>query len=142
MTRRRGEVTAEEYLARRVAGPVLRAQDEAAAARHAALVDEFIRAQQPLVDDLNVAGANVASVWDLVSTRDAYPHLVPVLIEHLPRVTRQPSGMGSREPWRCQLRTHGGPSLSINTSRPTRTVSSRDSRWLSLPLHRGRTCRA
>lgn len=85
MTRRRGEVTAEEYLARRAADPVLRAQDEAAAARHAALVDELIRAQQPLVDDLNAAGANVASVWDLVNTRDTYPHLVPVLIDHLPR---------------------------------------------------------
>lgn len=36
MTLRRGEVTAEEYLARRAAAPVLRAQDEAAAARHPA----------------------------------------------------------------------------------------------------------
>lgn len=47
--------------------------------------EEYARAEAPLVEALRKAGANVSSVWDLVNTKERYPHLVPILFEHLDR---------------------------------------------------------
>ena len=40
-------------------------------------------AERPIVADLNRAGINVESVWDLVNTSEPYPDALPVLLTHL-----------------------------------------------------------
>lgn len=47
--------------------------------------EQLARAEKPLVNALNSAGGGVSSVWDLVNSRQSYPHLVPVLLTHLGR---------------------------------------------------------
>ncbi|UWM76228.1 hypothetical protein N1937_02970 [Rhizobium sp. WSM4643] len=49
------------------------------AVRDARLLQE----EQPIVNDLREAGANITSVWDLVNSRSGYPNLVPILMKHL-----------------------------------------------------------
>ncbi|MGG7581482.1 hypothetical protein [Rhizobium sp. Nf11,1] len=49
------------------------------AIRDARLLEE----EQPIVNDLREAGANITSVWDLVNRRSGYPTLVPILMKHL-----------------------------------------------------------
>lgn len=46
---------------------------------------EYSRAEAPLVQELNAAGAQVSSVWDLVDTKAKYPQLLPILFAHLDR---------------------------------------------------------
>jgi HEAT repeat protein len=46
---------------------------------------EYSRAEAPLVQELNAAGAQVSSVWDLVNTKTRYPQLLPILFAHLSR---------------------------------------------------------
>lgn len=50
-----------------------------------ALAEHFAQAELPLVESLNDAGISVKSVWGLVSTKQPYPHAIPILIEHLRR---------------------------------------------------------
>ncbi len=47
--------------------------------RDARLHDE----EKPIVTELRAAGAKIASVWDLVNSRDGYPSFVPILMKHL-----------------------------------------------------------
>jgi hypothetical protein len=84
MTKRKpktaGELIAElekdpEFLDRR------RKQEEALRL----VVDEWARAEAPLVRELRDAGAQVSSVWDLVNTPGSYAKLVPILLAHLER---------------------------------------------------------
>lgn len=42
-------------------------------------------AEVPLVRDLNAAGADVSSIWDLVNTKKTYANLLPILLDHLDR---------------------------------------------------------
>lgn len=46
---------------------------------------EDARAEVPLVQELQAAGAEVSSVWDLVNTKDSYPQLISILFAHLDR---------------------------------------------------------
>lgn len=46
---------------------------------------EYSQAEAPLVNELNAAGAQVSSVWDLVNTKAKYPQLLPILFAHLDR---------------------------------------------------------
>lgn len=48
-------------------------------------VDEWRRAEAPLVEDLNAGGFAVKSVWDLVNTSEPYPDALPILLDHLQR---------------------------------------------------------
>lgn len=44
---------------------------------------ELRRAEAPLVRELNDAGFEVESVWDLVNTRASYTEALPILLAHL-----------------------------------------------------------
>lgn len=46
---------------------------------------EYRRAEAPLVDELQAAGYQVQSAWDLVNTPGSYPKAVPILLAHLSR---------------------------------------------------------
>lgn len=46
---------------------------------------EYVQAEAPLVKELQNAGAEVSSVWDLVNRKSRYPALVPILLAHLNR---------------------------------------------------------
>lgn len=48
-------------------------------------VAELRAAEQPLVADLQAAGFDMGTVWDLVNTAEPYPGAVPILLEHLSR---------------------------------------------------------
>jgi len=83
-TRKSGKTAAElmaelnedpEFVARQ------RQQEEAQRAR----VDEWRRAETPLVQHLGRVGVQVDSVWDLVNTAAPYPRAMPVLLDHLQR---------------------------------------------------------
>ena len=39
--------------------------------------------EQPIVEELNLAGVQVESIWDLVNTDEPYPAALPVLLDHL-----------------------------------------------------------
>jgi hypothetical protein len=40
-------------------------------------------AERPIIEELNLAGVQVESVWDLVNTSEPYPAALPVLLDHL-----------------------------------------------------------
>jgi hypothetical protein len=83
-TRRNG-VTAAELMARQEADPAWVAAREAEH-RQAQLDDAASREQQAaLLADLSRVGVEVADVWELVNTSEAYPTAIPVLMEHLHR---------------------------------------------------------
>lgn len=46
--------------------------------------DEYRRSEAPLREELQAAGFQVQSVWDLVNTPGSYPNAVPILLAHLP----------------------------------------------------------
>lgn len=47
--------------------------------------EENVRAETPLVEELQAAGVPVNSAWDLVNTPNMYPQSLPVLLDHLQR---------------------------------------------------------
>lgn len=57
----------------------LKLKEEIRIALEKALREEEIE----LVNDLNLAGLNVSSVWDLVNSNSKYPNAVPILLTHL-----------------------------------------------------------
>jgi hypothetical protein len=46
-------------------------------------VEEFERAEAPLVQALRAAGADGSSVWDFVNAKARYPQLIPTLFAQL-----------------------------------------------------------
>ena len=56
---------------------------EAAEAERQVRVQEYRRAEQPIVAELRSVGVEVDSVWDLVNTSNPYPDALPVLLKHL-----------------------------------------------------------
>lgn len=80
-----GGISADELMAQL-------AQDEDYQAKAAALEvemqarrEELRRAEQPILADLQAAGVEVQSVWDLVNTSEPYPAALPILLDHLQR---------------------------------------------------------
>ena len=79
-------ITASELVAQLNANPQFverrrQQQEESDAIEQAARL-----AERPLVQALNEAGLGwLRSVWDLVNTSEPYPHVLPILIEHLQR---------------------------------------------------------
>ena len=57
----------------------IKKQEEIRIALDKALNDETIE----LVNELNLIGLNINSIWDLVNTKKSYPDAIPILIEHL-----------------------------------------------------------
>lgn len=49
------------------------------------LAEQDRKAENPLVKDLQDAGAQISSVWDLVNTKVPYPRLLPILFAHFDR---------------------------------------------------------
>lgn len=79
------KITAAELMARLRADPewiAARAREEA---DHARLTHELRLAEAPLVNELQAAGFDVKSAWDLVNTSVPYPEALPILLEHLQR---------------------------------------------------------
>jgi hypothetical protein len=78
-------MTAEELMAQLEADPrwvAERAKEEEELQKRE---DEWRRAEAPLVQELQSAGYQVKSAWDLVNTPGTYPTAVPILLAHLPR---------------------------------------------------------
>ena len=48
-----------------------------------ALEAAYSEDEKPLVDDLQRAGFNFTSVWDLVNTKSSYKAAIPILLDHL-----------------------------------------------------------
>ena len=65
--------------------PVYRAQAAAVEAERRERVEGLREAEQPIVQDLQSAGVEITSVWDLVNTSVPYPDALPVLLDHLQR---------------------------------------------------------
>jgi hypothetical protein len=83
MTRRSGK-TAAEYLRARNTDPMYLARKREQDEKVRLMEAELAAAEAPLVTALQTAGlAWVRSVWDLVNTREPYPHVLDLLIEHL-----------------------------------------------------------
>jgi len=79
------KITAAELMAKLNADPEFvakRASEEEERLKREA---EYRRAEAPLVDELQAAGYQVQSAWDLVNTPGSYPPAVPILLAHLPR---------------------------------------------------------
>jgi hypothetical protein len=84
---RNGPTTADEVLRQREEmlrnDPAYRARVEAVEAERRARSETLREAKRPIVRELNTAGLNVGSVWDLVNTSEPYPGALPVLLRHL-----------------------------------------------------------
>lgn len=81
--KRSGPISANELIAQLQADPDYQRKMAAAEAERQVRMQEFRRAEQPIVADLRAAGVKVNSVWDLVNTATPYPAALPVLIRHL-----------------------------------------------------------
>lgn len=80
---RSGGMTAAELMAQLARDKEFQAKKVAREAELQERVQGFRVAEQPIVVDLQRAGVDVSSVWDLVNTDMAYPGALPVLLEHL-----------------------------------------------------------
>lgn len=79
------KITAAELMAKLNADPEFvakRAREEEERQNREA---ERRRAEAPLVDELQAAGFQVQSAWDLVNTSGAYPEAIPILLAHISR---------------------------------------------------------
>lgn len=77
--------TAGELLAKLNADPEFVARAAERERARLQKVDEFRRAETPLISDLLAAGFSTESVWDLVNTGESYTAALPILVDHLPR---------------------------------------------------------
>ncbi len=50
--------------------------------------------EEQLVNDLNLSGFDVDSVWGLVNTKGSYPNAIPILIDHLQRAYHEKNKEG------------------------------------------------
>jgi hypothetical protein len=86
--RPRGRMTAAEHDAWLKETGQYAAMEERNRSQEAELLKreaEYRLAEAPLVDELQAAGFQVQSAWDLVNTPGSYPKAVPILLSHLPR---------------------------------------------------------
>ena len=79
------KITAAELMAGLHADPEWVAARAREAADRERLKDELRLAEAPLLNELQAAGFDVKSVWDLVNTSVPYPNALPILLEHLQR---------------------------------------------------------
>jgi hypothetical protein len=82
---RRAGISAEELMAELEADPEYIAERERQDAERRRRVEDWRRAEAPLVEELRDAGLDVESAWDLVNTSTPYPAALPILLEHLAR---------------------------------------------------------
>lgn len=85
MNTRRGPITAAEALRQLEADPEWCARRDAKEAEKAERTQHLMLEQMELLRDLQEAGHEVRSVWDLVNTASPYPKALPVLLDHLIR---------------------------------------------------------
>lgn len=85
MTTRQGPITAAEALRQLEADPEWCARRDAKEAERAERTRQLTLEQMELLRDLQAAGSEVGSVWDLVNTATPYPKALPVLLDHLQR---------------------------------------------------------
>lgn len=76
-------MTAAELMAKLNADPKYVAERQREEEERQKRVDEWRKAEMPLVADLRAAGFEVDSAWDLVNTPGTYPNAVPILLDHL-----------------------------------------------------------
>lgn len=76
-------ITAAELAAELESDQEYQRRAEAAESERQIRVREYRKAEQPIVADLQEAGVEVGSVWDLVNTSRPYPAALPILLEHL-----------------------------------------------------------
>jgi hypothetical protein len=79
------KITAAELMAKLNADPEFVAKQAREQAELLKREAEYRLAEAPLVDELQAAGFQVQSAWDLVNTPGSYPKAVPILLSHLPR---------------------------------------------------------
>jgi hypothetical protein len=79
------KITAAELMAKLNADPEFVARQAREEEERLKREAEHRRAESPLVDELQAAGIQVRSAWDLVNTPGPYPKAVPILLAHLPR---------------------------------------------------------
>jgi hypothetical protein len=83
--RARGPMTASELLTELESDPEwVAAREQQERERHAQ-VAVWRKAEEPLVRELQEAGYEVETAWDLVNTAEPYPDALPILLEHLGR---------------------------------------------------------
>lgn len=85
MNKRRGPITAAEALRQLEADPEWCVRRDAKEAEKAERTRHLTLEQMELLRDLQEAGSEVRSVWDLVNTATPYPKALPVLVDHLIR---------------------------------------------------------
>jgi hypothetical protein len=85
VTTRRGPITAAEASRQLEADPEWCARRDAKEAARAERTRRLALEQLELLRDLQAAGKEVGSVWDLVNTATPYPEALPVLLDHLLR---------------------------------------------------------
>lgn len=84
--RRKGSsMTASELLARLRGDPEYVARTAKQEQERRARALDWRKAAAPLVADLQAAGVQVESEWDLVGTTEPYAQAVPILLRHLPK---------------------------------------------------------
>ena len=81
----RSAISATDLMAELQNNPKYQRREQAQEAERQARAEVLSKAEQPIVEDLRVAGVEVASVWDLVNTSEPYPGALPVLMEHVER---------------------------------------------------------
>jgi HEAT repeat protein len=79
------KVTAAELMRKLQADPAFVAKRAQKGKEREKLESEWRRAERPLVEELQRAGFEVESAWDLVNTSAAYPKALPILVDHLQR---------------------------------------------------------
>ena len=82
---RKRRMTAGEFAAFLETDPEYQARRRAFETRLAAERAVLAAAEAPLTRDLNAAGFQVDSVWDLVNTAERYTAALPILLDHLQR---------------------------------------------------------
>jgi hypothetical protein len=78
--------TAKELMDRLNSDPEYVRVTQEAEERRRVMEDQLQQEEARLVSDIrNHTGMNISSVWDLVNSSSAYPHAVPVLLQHFRR---------------------------------------------------------
>jgi hypothetical protein len=85
MTKSRGPMNASELMEQLANDPVRQAAIAKREAELAVLRAGWRAAEAPLVAELQAAGYDVDSAWNLISTTVPYPDALPILVDHLSR---------------------------------------------------------
>lgn len=83
MAERKGSIGASDLMRELRSDPIWTAQEKARNEWISTEAARLTENQRPILADLESAGWEVATVWDLVNTSDSYPEAIPILIAHL-----------------------------------------------------------